>query len=273
MDSELRDKTIVYFTVPMLLLVLVTSLGGLLYEGMYARETSVWTAQAIGQDIIDLVILVPVLLVSAFLIRAGKRPAFFVWLGAMMYTAYTFVIYSFGLHFNTLFLVYCWTLGLAVYAIITLSVRIRPTRVREWFDVTRHEHVTALFVLAAGVIFYLMWLKEDLPAMINDQVPASLQATGLLTNPVHVLDLSLILPGFIIISALLLKKHAFGYFFAPVLLVFATLMDITIGTLIVVMELRGISDNIVVAWLFAAFTVICLAVLTAFLRHMKKAAA
>ncbi len=273
MDSELRDNTILYFTLPTVLLVLVTSLGGLLYQSTYARETSVWVAQAIGQDIIDLVILVPVLLISAFLARAGKRSAFFVWLGAMMYTAYTFVIYSFGLHFNTLFLVYCSTLGLAIYAIITLSVKIGPSRVKEWFDATRQEHITALFVLAAGIIFYLMWLKEDLPAMINDQTPPSLQAIGLLTNPVHVLDLSLILPGFIIISALLIKKHAFGYFFGPVLLVFAALMDITIGAFVVVMQLRGLSDNMVVAWLFAAFALVCLAVLTGFLRHMKKAAA
>lgn len=273
MENELRDNTILYFTIPTILLILVTSLGGLFYEGTYARETSLWTAQAVGQDIIDLAVLLPVLLISALLVRVGKKSAFFVWLGAMLYTAYTFVIYSFGLHFNTLFLIYCWTLGLSIYAIITLSVKITPSTVKGWFDLTRHEHVTAFFVLAAGVVFYLMWLKEDLPAMISNQTPSTLKAIGLLTNPVHVLDLSLILPGFIIVSALLIKKHAFGYFFGPVLLVFAALMDITIGALVVVMEARGLSDHVIVAWLFAVFTVVCLAVLTGFLRHMKKAAA
>lgn len=272
MDNELRDNTILYFTIPTILLILVTSLGGLLYGSTYARETSVWVAQAIGQDIINLVLIIPALVVSVLLVRAGKRSAFFVWLGTMMYTAYTFVIYSFGVHFNTLFLIYCWTLGLSVYAVVTLAIRITPAAVKRWFDETRNEHLTSFFVLAAGVVFYLMWLKEDLPAMINDQAPPSLQAIGLLTNPIHVLDLSLILPGFIVTSILLFKKHAFGYLFAPVLLVFAALMDITIAVLIVVMGQRGASDDIRVAVLFAVLTILCLAVLIIFLSHMRKPA-
>lgn len=272
MNNELRDNTIIYFTLPAVLLILVTSLGGLFYESTYARETSAWVAQAIGQDIIDMVLIIPALVISALLVRAGKRSAFFVWLGAMTYTAYTFVIYSFGVHFNMLFLIYCWTLGLAVYAVLTITVKVTPTAVKRWFDETRHEQLTSFFVLAAGVVFYLMWLKEDLPAMISDRAPASLQAIGLLTNPIHVLDLSIILPGFIITSILLLKKHAFGYLFAPVLLVFATLMDITIAALVVVMEMRGITDSVTVAVLFVLFALVCATVLAVFLRHMRKPA-
>lgn len=272
MDNELRDKTVLFFTIPTILLILAASLGGLLYGSTYARETSVWVAQAVGQDMINLMLIAPVLLISALLARSGKRSAFFVWLGTMLYTAYTFVIYSFGVHFNTLFLVYCWTLGLAVYAILTLTVKITPAAVKRWFDETRNEHLTSFFILAAGVVFYLMWLKEDLPAMINDQAPLSLQQVGLLTNPVHVLDLSIILPAFIIVSVLLIRKHALGYLFAPVLLVFAALMDITIAALVIVMKLRGVSDDYSVTGLFIVITILILAVLVCFLRHMKKPA-
>jgi hypothetical protein len=272
MDKNLRGKTVFYFTIPTALLVIVTSVGGLSFGSTYSRETFEWLGQAIGQDLVDLVLLVPTLLVSALFVAMGKRAAMFVWLGAMMYTAYTFVIYSFGVHFNTLFLVYCWTLGLSVYAFVTLVVQIGPAVVKSWFDETRHEHVISIFVLIAGVLFYLMWLKEDLPAMILNQAPPSLQETGLLTNPVHVLDLSLILPAFILTSVLLIKKHAFGYLFAPVLLVFGILMDITIAALIIVMKIRGTEGTVALAALFIVFAIISIIVLVGFLRHMKKPA-
>lgn len=272
MDKELRGNTVLLFTIPTIVLVIITSLGGLLIGNTYSRETPLWVAQAAGQDLIDIILIVPFLLISALLTKKGSRSAFLVWLGVMLYTSYTFVIYSFGLHFNSLFLVYCWTLGLSAYAFITLSVLVTPTTVKGWFDESRHEYLMSILVLAAGVLFYLMWLKDDLPAMISNQAPASLSGTGLPTNPVHVLDYALVLPGFIVTSILLFRKQALGYFFAPVLLTFGVLMHITIAVIVVVMKARGTDDKIGMSILFLVFAAIGAAVLVSFLRHMKKPA-
>lgn len=270
MEYDLRGKTIWYFTVPTVLLIIITCTAGLFFAGTYTRETPLWIAQAAGQDIINIALIAPTLLISAYLTSKGNRSGFFVWLGAMMYTTYTFVIYSFGLHFNSFFLIYCWALGLSAYAFITVIVQVKPQSVKGWFDEARHEHLMSVLVLAAGVLFYLMWLKDDLPAMISNQAPANLRETGLPTNPVHVLDYSLVLPGFIITSILLLKKNAFGYLFAPVLMTFCVLMNVTIAILIIVMRARGANDNLTVSTLFWVFAAIGTAVMVGFLRHMKK---
>lgn len=272
MKYDLHGKTVWYFTIPTVVLTVITSLAGLLCTGTYSRETTLWIAQAAGQDIINIALIVPVILISAYFTGKGGRSGFFIWLGAMLYTTYTFVIYSFGLHFNSYFLVYCWTLGLSAYAFLTVTVQVTPAAVKGWFDEARHEHIMSILVLAAGVVFYLMWLKDDLPAMISNQTPAGLQGTGLPTNPVHVLDYSLILPGFILTSILLLKKNAFGYLFAPVLLSFGVLMDITIATILIVMKTRGMQDSLTAFVVFAIFAVIGIVVLVSFLRHMKKPA-
>lgn len=272
MDYSLRGKTVWYFTVPTALLIIVTGVAGAFFADTYAQETPLWVAQAAGQDIINIALIVPTLLISAFFTGRGKRSAFFVWLGTMLYTTYTFVIYSFGLHFNSFFLIYCWTLGLSAYAFMTLTAQVKPGEVKSWFDEARNEHLMSMLVLAAGVLFYLMWLKDDLPAMISNEAPASLQGTGLPTNPVHVLDYSLILPGFIITSIFLLKKRAFGYFFAPVLLTFGILMDITIAAIIIAMRIRGTADSTSAFVLFLVLAAVGIAVLVFFLRHMKKPA-
>ncbi len=270
MNSKIRGKTILYFTMAAVMLIAVTSLVGLLCESTYSRETAFWIAQAAGQDLVDIALIIPVLIVSALLIRKGIRWALFVWLGAMLYTAYTFVIYSFGLHFNSLFLVYCWTLGVSAYAFVTLTVQMSPAETAGWFDRSRHEYLMSFFVLAAGLLFYLMWLKDDLPAMVNNSVPAGLVGTGLPTNPVHVLDYSLVLPAFIITSVLLFKKRAFGYYFTPILMTFGILMDITIAVLIIVMRMKGAEDNIGASGLFVVLALAGIAILAGFLARMKK---
>lgn len=272
MEYNLHGKTVWYFTIPTVVLVIVTSLAGLLYAGTYSRETALWVAQAAGQDIVNIALIVPAILISAYFTGKGRRSGFFVWLGAMLYTTYTFVIYSFGLHFNSYFLIYCWTLGVSAYAFVTLIVQVTAGTVKGWFDEARHEHIISILVLAAGVVFYLMWLKDDLPAMISNQAPVSLQETGLPTNPVHVLDYSLILPGFIVTSILLLKKNGFGYLFAPVLLTFGILMYLTIAAIIIAMRVRGTNDNLTAFVLFVIFAAISIAVLVSFLKHMKKPA-
>ncbi len=271
MGHSQRDNTVLYFSIPTAALVITASLCGFLCGNIYSHETSAWVAQAIGQDLVNVAVIVPTILVSAFLLRSGKRAALLVWLGTMMYTAYTFVIYSFSVHFNPLFLVYCWALGLSAYAFITVVVKSGAAPVKEWFDEARGEYLVSTVVLLAGVLFYLLWLKEDLPAMLGNRTPDNLQASGLMTNPVHVLDYSLILPGFIVSSILLMKKHAIGYLLAPVFLIFGILMYVTIAILVVVMQMKGITDTAGAAIVFLLFAVVGTLVLLRFLRHMKKA--
>src|SRR5215831_1992292 len=69
-----------------------------------------------ASDIVDLFLVLPVVLISGIKGYGGSIPARLVWMGALGYLFYNFVIYAFGVHFNALFLVYCATLSLCVYA-------------------------------------------------------------------------------------------------------------------------------------------------------------
>jgi hypothetical protein len=227
MEEVLRRDRTSFFTLAMASLITVTSLGGLFLGNLYSQETSAWYAQCIGQDIIDLVVIVPALLLSALFMRKGSAQALFIWLGTMVY-----VIYCFAVHFNAFFLVYCAVLGLAVYATIATTVAIDFSVLRSWFDERKSGRMASTFLFVLAVLFCLLWLKEIIPAVIRNEAPQAIQETGLPTNPVHVLDLSIVLPAFIIASILLRRKHPFGYLLAPVFLVFAALMDVTIAALV-----------------------------------------
>ena len=51
----------------------------------------------------------------------------------------------------------------------------------------------SVFLLVIAILFYLQWLSEDIPALVTGRMPPSVMENGLLTNPVHVLDMGLLL--------------------------------------------------------------------------------
>jgi hypothetical protein len=256
MESILQGRRTLFFTVALAVLICVASVGGLSLGTLYAREAPDWAVQCIGQDIIDLALLVPTLLISLLCMRRGMKPALFVWLGATIYSGYTFFIYAFSVHFNQFFLVYCAVLGLSVYATIATIVATDFQALTGWFDERRSLRLASTFLFMLAVLFCLLWLEEIVPATLRNDIPLPLKNAGLPTNPVHVLDLSLLLPGFIIVSILLRKKHPYGYLFAPVFIAFAALMDVTIGALMVIMALKGLPASIPMVGAFAVLAVI-----------------
>ncbi len=254
-------------TVPLIILIAAVSLGGLFLPQTYARESANWTAQALAQDIFDLVVVVPVLLVSAFLVRRGSRLALLVWLGTMLYNAYTFVIYSFSVHFNPLFPVYCWTLGLTAYGAVAVGASVELDAVKGWFDDGKPILAPPVFLSLLALLFFGLWIKEILDAIAGNTLPRSLQETGLPANPVYVLDLAFCLPGFVITSYLLWKKRPLGYLLMPSLLVFAILMDLAIGALAVAYKARGLSSDLTLTVIMGVLALVTVLPLVSFLHH------
>jgi hypothetical protein len=247
------------FTTAILLLALcvsVTSLGGLLIPDMYARETGDWMAQSIGQDIFDLFIGVPALLVSFFLYRRGSRIGFFFLVGILIFLIYTFIIYALGIHFNRFFILYCNTLALANYSLIYLLRRVGSKEVKSWFPRERKNVLPAVYLLFFAVLFYSLWLSSIIPSIANNTVPKDLETIGLMTNPVHVLDLSFLLPGFIITAILLLRKHSLGYLFVPAIMTFSVFMTLSIATLVIYEYEKGFTGDLFVAIAMVFFTLV-----------------
>jgi hypothetical protein len=232
--TPFRARFAVLAAWPLALLVATVSLAGLL-TGAYARETPAWFEQAIGQDAFDLAIAAPWLVLCG--IGARTSPRWRVLLaGAYAYTVYELLIYVFAVHFNALFLLYCATLGVAAFALIALLSELR----RDALSIDRRgAHLAGGWLVVVGVLFGLLWLAEDLPAVLHGAAPASLVETGLFTNPVHAIDLSFVLPAHVIAGVLLWRRTRAGLVYGPVVLAFGVLMAASIGGMLVVIAMRG----------------------------------
>jgi hypothetical protein len=219
---------------PVALLVAAVSFGGLLSDA-YPHETAAWAAQARGQDWFDLLVVAPWLAICGVGARSSARWRVLL-AGGYAYAVYELLVYAFAIHFSHLFLIYCATLGLAAFALIGLAASLREDPVP--IDRTG-ARLGGAFLIAVGSAFALRWLAEDVPAVLAGQTPRALVATGLVTNPVHVIDLAFVLPAFIVVGALLWQQRRAGEVFGPVLLAFAILMAASIGGSLLAVAIAG----------------------------------
>jgi hypothetical protein len=252
------------------LIIIANGIGLFIPDHLYAQETPDWYAQAIGQDMADLFIALPFLIITCLSAYRQNKKALLIWGGVLAYLIYTFAIYCFAIHFNQLFLVYCLVLGLSVYLFTWFTLSQYQQQIKDWFDERVPVKLTGIYMIAIGIIFYILWLIQIVPANINNTVPKGLINAGLLTNPVHVLDLSVCLPGIMMTGILLLRRHPAGLLLAPVVLTFFILMDISLGGLMIVMKWKGLGANdIAVAGMFV-LAVFSTALLILYLKSMKK---
>jgi len=249
---------------PIALLVAVASLGGIVAPAVYARETASWAAQGIGQDWVNLVVAVPVLVVSALATLRGDRGAPYVLGGALLYTAYSYVIYAVAVHFNALFLVYCAVLGLSMFALIDVIAHAAPP------DAARvPRRATAGVLLGVAGLFGALWLAQIVPAIARGGDPPGLAEVGLVTNPVHVLDLALVLPAIAYTGVALLRGQRAGLVLAPIALAFSVLMALAIAGMVLAMYRRQLSLDIAPTIAMGVVAAACFATLVAYVRRAR----
>src|SRR5262245_16872315 len=85
-------------------LMAASSAAGLYWPGAYANETASWAAQGVGQDLANLIVVFPALLIAASFVARGSLRGLLVWLGLLIYVMYSYVLYAFFVHFGRLFL-------------------------------------------------------------------------------------------------------------------------------------------------------------------------
>lgn len=215
-------KTYTLLTVAIAVLVISVSSAGIFVTNTYAKETRSWALQAIGQDIVN-IISIPIFIASGFFAVRGSVRGLSVWLRILLFIIYAFVIYSFDVQYNSLFLAYVAVLSLSFYAFFGKMMSINLESFQKHFSTnTKAKHV-GIFLMIIAILFYFQWLSQDIPAVLSNEAPADVTEIGISTNPVHVLDLGFFLPAMIITSILLWKKSAAGYLFAAPLLIFSIL--------------------------------------------------
>jgi len=237
--SFARAAIWLWLSIPAVLLAVAGSIIALSVKNLYADLTPVFLPQALAQDIANLALVSPAWLILAALALRGSLRAYLLWLGVLTFTVYNYMIYTFSVPFGPLFLLWVAVLGLSLYALIGGVATVDHEVVKSSFTSQRAITFVAWFLMITAVLFSLLWLSEDVPALFSGNTPQSVIDMALPTNPVHILDLAFFLPAVIITGILLLKRKPFAYTLAPAFIVFLVLTGIPILLTPVVQSVRG----------------------------------
>lgn len=196
--------------------VVFATLWGLLAATPYRVSDGVLEnlpSVARGQDLLTLA-TVPFLVWAAARAHHGSLKAHLLWLGLLLYYAYTYVMYAF-MPFNDAFLSYVAIMGLASYGLLDGLLRIDVHTVAPAFDRAPRRAI-AWYLIAVAVLFIGMWLAMIVPAF-GGGLPAG-RFTYDIASSVHILDLAFVLPLLLATGVLLLRQHPAGPVLAGVLL-------------------------------------------------------
>jgi hypothetical protein len=199
-----------------------------------------------GQDLLTL-LSVPMLVGMAHRARGGSLLAHLLWLGLLLYYAYSYMLYAFA-PYSDAFLLYLVAIGMASYALLNGLLRLDMKVIGPVFaNVPRRGLGTFLIVVAA--LFIAMWLAMLLPAIPGD-LPDG-RFTYDIASAVHVLDLTFVLPAVLTAGVLLLRRQPAGAVLGIVLLC----KMVTLGLALVFMNLVFVENANVgetVTWVLIA---------------------
>ncbi len=210
------------------LIAAITSAVGTFNPGIF-RDPAMTAGNARGTSLVILAVAVPLLIGSMLLTSLGSVRAGIVWLGSLGYILYNSALFAFAVSFNRLFLLYVAMFGLALWALVTTLMQVDAESLREHFRATTPTRGIAIYLILSAVFFAVAWMRDIVPALVNNTVPNSLDKTLMLTNVIEVVDLTISLPLMALAGYWIWQRRSWGYLLSGTLLVMFTIETLSVA--------------------------------------------
>jgi hypothetical protein len=211
-------------------------------HGLYGYETVSIAAQAVAQDIVTLLVGIPLLIVSMFLFRKGSLRGKLLLSGTIAYFLYTYASFLFGAAYNILFLLYTALFSLSLFAFILSLMAIDIAAISNSFSTRLPHRSISVFLFIVGIFLLIAWLGRIIPALLANQPPYGLESYTTLI--IQALDLGLVVPAAFLSGILLWKKHAWGYLLSSIILIKGATLAIAVTAMAVNMIRIGVEVSI-----------------------------
>ena len=211
------------------LLMTIASVAGLLYQTVI-YPTDDLLQSFLPNDVVNLVVGLPILLGSMWLARRGKLSGLLLWPGALFYVFYTYLVYVFGIPFNVAFLLHLTLVTLSGYTMIGLITRIDGKAVQHHLAGAVPERVGGGVLAVLGILFFVRVIVVLVSALISQTSVTTMELA------LHVTDFMLT-PTWIIGGVLLWRREALGYVIGLGLLFQASMLFIGLIFILILLPL------------------------------------
>jgi hypothetical protein len=195
----------------LLFLALIASAGGIFMEGLY-RDAE-WIKNAwFGNDVVTLVIAVPLLALALWFARKGSVRAVILWMGLLSFLLYNYAFYLFGAAFNWFFLLYVALFSLSMYALILGLGNLDVAAIVKEVQWKASFKWISIFLVFISLPLAIVEGSQCIGFITHGKVP---EAPAL----IFALDLSMVVPITALAALLLWRKHPWGYLLGTIMLV------------------------------------------------------
>lgn len=222
-------------------------------RGLYRYDGISSATQEIAQDVVTLMVGLPLLMAGIVLSRKGSLRGRLLLTGGLAYFLYTYAAMSFLTAFNPLFLVYVALFSLSLFGFIGALSSLEPTQIVRHLSSHFPQRAIAIYFLVVAAFLTLAWLGLVVPPLFSGATPAGLESATTLV--IQALDLGVIVPTSLVTAFLLWKKRPWGYTLSIVVLVKLLTMGAALIAMIIGQVLAGVEVDPIVSTIF---TLICL---------------
>ncbi|MEN8242397.1 MAG: hypothetical protein ABFS17_10780 [Chloroflexota bacterium] len=199
-----RDLAQAYtLTLIITLLLVAASLVGLLTQGRLYPDEEL-RQSLLPNDVVNLLVGVPILLLSLWLTRSGKLRGLLLWPGALVYVIYNYIAYLVAMPLGWMSLVYLALEVLSIFVLIVVFSSIKMDEVGEKLDGKVPARFAGGIVAVFGFFFILRVLIIIVGSVIGNTPIEKIELATL------VADLA-ISPLMVIGGISLWRRKAFGY--------------------------------------------------------------
>ncbi len=234
-------------------------------HGLYFYDTVSTAAQMQGNDLIALVVGLPLLAISTWLAFRGSLRGRLLLTGTLGFFLYTYMSMSLLTAYNDLFLVYVALFSLSLYAFVLCLMAFDLRDLPAHFSARLPHGWIAALLFVVGGFLSLAWLGRIINPLLAHTTPALENTTTLV---IQTMDLGLIVPAAFLAGILLLRRSAWGYLLASVFVLKAITLGLGVSAMGINMALAGVPDSLAIVVPFLVITALNIPAAYALLKNV-----
>lgn len=222
-------------------LMAAASAIGLLWPDLYRRDLDWIRAAWFGNDLVSLLVAVPLLIAAIVYARRGSLRADLLRYAVLAYAVYNYAFYLFGATMNELFHLYAALFVIPVTALAVglarLDVDAVAAAVSERMPVrviAGYMGFTALGLAIAWTAQWAGWVFAQIEPAVGEDAFTLIAA----------MDLSFMVPFFGLGAVLLWRRHVWGYILAAVMIVKGATYTLVLTVTSAVAAIRGVEGSL-----------------------------
>jgi hypothetical protein len=235
-------------------------------RGLYYWDTVSSAAQMQANDLVTLLLGLPLLAISFWLSQRSSLRGRLMLAGTLGFILYTYITMSFGAAYNQLFLVYVALFSLSLFAFIISMMTFDLQTLPVHFSHKLPRRGIAALLFFAAAFLSLAWLGRIAPTLYQDQVPTLENTTSMF---IQAMDLGIIVPVCVLAGILLLRRNAWGYLLASVGMMKFLTLGIAVSLMGLNMARVGVPISVVELGVFPSMALINVVMTIVLLRNVE----